>query len=229
MSRLSLQVSYDNKINELRKLIEVEAQKLQKTIEAKDSALLELNKLREHKTTLNRVLVDLEKQIKEKQENLNQIIEKESNFLSSIKKETEKERKTLTETQINLEKVNEELDLLTKLSLELEKFVKKEGDVRIQYLDIKEKLENSIKQYENIVKTSKTEKESINREGKELDAYKEYVIDVYGKLASYVKVANETIKYVNDYLEENGTPIQFELPPGEIIKIDFNNFNKKPK
>jgi chromosome segregation ATPase len=227
MSRLSLQVGYDKKIKELGDLIQAEAQKLQKVLEAKDSALLETRKLKEQKTSLEIVLVSLENKIKEKENNLNQLIEREGIFLSSIKKEINQEKDKLKETKSLLEEKNLDLDSLTKLSFELNKFIEKEGDIRIQYLDQKQKLDKAQDEYKEISKEAKTEKEFLEIKNKELDSYKEYVINLYGKLASYVKTANDSIKFVNTYFEENGVPIEFKLPPGEIIQVDFDNFNIK--
>ena len=73
------------------------------------------------------------------------------------------------------------------------------------------------------------EKDSLELKNKELDAYKTYLADLYGKLATYVVVAKETVEWVNEELKKKKVPINFGFPPGEILGIDFNNFDKKPK
>lgn len=227
MSRLSVKLEYEKKAAELRKLISVEAIKLQDVVDQKIFALSEINALSSRKTALLGVLAGLEAKIKEKKEELNQLIERELSFVSSIKTETDSKKKKLNDTDKLLEEKNKDLETLTKLSLELNKFIEKEGDIRTQYLKQKEKLEESSKEYNKIENKVKTEKEFLEIKNKELDSYKEYVINLYGKLASYVKTANDTIKFVNNYLEENGVPIEFKLPPGEIMEINFDNFNIK--
>lgn len=227
MSRLSVKLEYEKKAAELRKLISVEAIRLQNVVDQKISALSEINALASRKTDLLGVLASLETKIKEKKDELNQLIERELSFVSSIKIETDSKKKKLNDTDKLLEEKNKDLETLTKLSLELNKFIEKEGDIRIQYLKHKEKLEESSKEWNKIENKVKSEKEFLEIKNKELDSYKEYIINLYGKLASYVKTANDTIKFVNDYLEENGVPIKFKLPPGEIMEINFDNFNIK--
>ena len=109
----------------------------------------------------------------------------------------------------------------------MHRLIKREGEIKIQYLSHKESLINSEKEYKDIKDKLQSEREYLDNKNKELDFYKEYVKAIYGKLASYVNVAKGTIEDINKVIQETGTPIQFDLPPGEIIKIDFNNFDKK--
>ena len=55
---------------------------------------------------------------------------------------------------------------------------------------------------------------------------KSYISNLYGKLASYTRVAKETLEYVNKHLEETGTPLVFRVPEGEKIEINVDNFDK---
>lgn len=228
MSRLSVQVQYDKKIEELHKLIAEEAKKLQNVIDERDFLLLEIKNLSSRKTALGRVIADLETQTKEKQEVLNQLVLRETSFINSAKVELNKEKSSLEEFKKLREKLQEELQGLNKVTSELNRFIQKEGDIKQRYLQEKEKLQQTeTKTKEITIKTSE-ELEKLDRKNKELDIYKQYLTDLYGRIASYIKVAEESVIFVNEFMEKNQVPMKFELPPGEIISIDFNNFDIKP-
>jgi len=227
MSKVSLQVQYDNKISQLRGLIEVEAKKLQDVIEAKDSALLEVRNLGERKAALNKTIGELEEKIKEKQNELDQIIKRELSFVSNIAKELVKEKNSLSEVKETLKVTNAKLSEATIASAEVDNFIKKGSKARILYLEAEQKFKLSEKQYLEFKNKTNEERESLETKNRELDAYKEYIRDLYGKLASYVTVTKETVEYVNELLKKSSVPINFGLPPGEIMEIDFDNFNIK--
>lgn len=68
-------------------------------------------------------------------------------------------------------------------------------------------------------------RKEVQEEMKNLDSTKTYLTDLYGKLAMYVIKAQDMIEYSNDYLEKHGVPIKFQIPDGEIIEVNLDNFN----
>jgi len=228
MSRLSIQVQYDKKIEELHQLLAKEAKKLQYVIDERESVLFEMKNLSRRKMALGKVIADLEKQTKEKKEVLNQLMERESSFVSSVKLELNKEKSSLEEIKKIKDKTKEELKGLNKVTSELNEFIKKEEDVRKKYL--KERKELHLTQNENKKITIDTDSKikELDRKNREMDVYKKYLTDLYGRIASYVKVAQESITSVNEFMEKNEVPLKFELPPGEVININIDNFNIKP-
>ena len=227
MTRLSVYLAAQKKTAEIRTMIETEARKLQDAIEAKDNSLREVASLAERKRLLNKTLNDLEVKIKEKEEAFKQINDKKNDFLSSVKQETIREKKALRETQKILSQTTVQLENLLALSRELEGFIKKHSDTRIKYLEesrVVSELESRRKQ---ILPELQRRHEEIAQEKKDLDGMKTYLSDLYGKLASYTISAKETLEYVNEQLEETGTPIVFRIPEGEIIDINIDNFNKE--
>lgn len=227
MSRLSVQLQYDKKVAELRTLVEKEAKNLHDVLDSKILATSEVKELGERKATLGRILIDLETRIKEKQEGLDQLIEKELVVPQSIAAETKKESVSLLERKESLDKINESIKELNPVAVELEDFIKKESNARLRYIEESKKADDSEKKYKEFLTKTQQERASFENKNKELDAYKNYLVDLYGKMASYVGVMRETLEYVNEELKKTNTPIKFNLPPGEIIEIDFNNFTKK--
>ena len=57
---------------------------------------------------------------------------------------------------------------------------------------------------------------------KEMDAFKQYLTDFYGKVATYTKAAEETIAYINDQVERH-VPLRFKLPK---VPVTMDNFNR---
>jgi chromosome segregation ATPase len=227
MSRLSVKIEYDKKVEQLQKLVQEEAIKLQDVIDQRDEILLNIKELSNRKTALGGVIVDLEKRVKEKEEVLNQLMVKESSFVNSVKIEFNKEKSSLEEIKKIKEKAKEELQGLNKVTSELNEFIKKEGNVKQKYLEEEKKLHFTQKENKEKVLEVNEKLKEFERKNKEFDIYKQYLTDLYGRLASYVKVAQESIVYVNEFMIDNEVPMKFDLPPGEIIKIDFNNFNNK--
>ena len=227
MSKLSSHLKYEAKAKELRKLVDIEALKLQKAVEAKDSALLEVNSLKEKKTLLSNTINNLEIKIKEKQDNLNQLMERENGFLHSTKMELDKEKEALSEVKEKLEEYRKKIEELSKISVELNGFVKKTENIRVLYQKQQEDLNFIEKRHKELEERAEILKKYMISANKELDDYKKYLSDLYGKLASYVTTAKDTILQINEMLEEKKIPIVFDLPPGEVIKINFDNFNIK--
>ena len=225
MSRLSVKIEYDKKVSELREMVDQEAKRLQDVVDKKEGINLEIKILSDKKTILTRGIAGLEQEIKEKQEALNQLVNRESSFVSSVKTELSKEKDDLKQTKDSLGNLTDKLNETKIVASEIDTFIKKEADARVKYLDQEEKLKLSQREFKEIESKTELDMKELVKRTKELDTYKQYISDLYGKLASYVKVANETVESVNSYLKEKNIPMEFGLPPGEIVKIYFNNFN----
>lgn len=228
MSRLSVKLEYDKKVAELVSMVESKAKELQNVTEAKDVAILEVRQLGERKAALGKVLVVLEGKIKEAQEHLDQTVAREGHFVSSVKVELKKEKDSLKEVSETLEKTTERVNEMSPIAKELEQFLEKESTAQAKWLEAEKKLNASVKQYLDMKAQADADREDIAKQNQAQDAYKNYLTDFYGKLATYVRVAKETVEWVDEELEKRGVPVRFDLPPGEIMQIDFNNFNKKP-
>lgn len=226
VSRLEAKLKYDEKIAELHGLIQAETKKLQDVIEQKDSSLRDVAQLIERKARLVKEFVVVENKIIEAERILKETIDRKTKFIETAKQELVKEKNNVREAKELLVSLSEEVKQLHHVVTEYKNFIAKEHDAHKRYIQEKEKLDSATKQKDEFLLLIQKQRESIDKEKKDLDAMKVYISDLYGKLASYVTVAKETIEDVNKTLEEKNVPLHFDLPPGEILKIDFNNFNK---
>lgn len=223
-SRLQNRLQYDAKAAELRSLIETEAKKLQNITESKDIALRELKELTEKKTTLNHQIAVLESKNKEAEDHLAGMVEKENKTIDSLKAEWKKERARLEENQNLLISANKKLEALSGVVGEIEDFIQKESNARERYLEQHRKLVE-VEEKQNKLALDITQKTQwLEEEKRSMDITKEYLKGLYGKLATYVVVAKETVEQVNEALKEN-VPLHFGSP-GKVVQIDFDNFNK---
>lgn len=218
---------YEKKISELRGLIETEAKNYQNVLESKDIALKEIADTRKEKARIETVISDLLIEQTEAEEALKQTIEKKTAFVESTKVELKKEKQALKETTDILSETSQKVSELLPVVKEIETFISKESDARERFLQAENIFITSKQKTEKIVSQAKKEKDEVIEKTKSLDTLKTYVSKLYGKLATYVVVAKETLEYVNETLEKKEIPLQFEIPDGEeILKIGFDNFNK---
>jgi len=227
MSHLTVKLEYDRKVAELQEMVAKEAKKLQDTVDVRDAVILEMKQLSNHKTIMLRGIAGLDEEIKKKTNILNQLIVTEESYISSSKKELNKEKESLVNTKHQLSELTDKLSELNLVAKEINQFIELEADARNKYLEEKEKLEISKRTSKKISENVTKALEKADKKNRELDNYKQYIADLYGKLATYVRVARETVETANSYFKENGVPIEFGLPPGEIVKIDFDKFNIK--
>jgi chromosome segregation ATPase len=229
MSKVSVKLEYDRKVAELQERVAKEAKNLQSVLNEKEAITKQVYCLIERKQFLNEQIHNLEINLKGKEDSINEIIKKESEFLSSIKEEQKKEANILKEIKKELSELEIYLSEKKNVISELNEFIKKERDVRERFIIEDEKLQNSLTISKQITKEVGEKLESLEIKNRDVDSLKQYVADLYGKMASYVRVMNETIEYVNEFLNKNKIPLEFELPAEEKIKISFDNFNEKPK
>ncbi len=219
---------YEKKILELRGLIQTEAKNYQNVLEAKDIALKEIKDTREEKSRIEGVISKLEKKQAEAEEALKQTIEKKTAFVESTKVELKKEKKALKETTDILSETSEKVSELMPVVKEIEKFLSKESDARERFLRAETIFITAKEKTEKIVNQAQKEKAEVKEKHDSFEGLKTYVTKLYGKLAIYVKVATETLEYVNETLEKKEVPLRFEIPEGEkILKVGFDNFNKQ--
>lgn len=225
-SKLENQIKYDAKVAELRGLIETEARKLQDAIEAKDCALRDVLELGERKSRLAKEIVELEGKKKEELKALEQAIARNSKFAEASAEELKKEKDALKAILQVISDNRLKMEELGKIVKDTELFVSKESEARSRFLDQQSKLTTSEKRHKELDSKIRNEEKQILEDKRSLDDMKAYLQDLYGKLAIYTEVAKDTIEYVNKHMEETGTPLQFHLPPGEILQVDFDNFQK---
>lgn len=227
MSRLDVQLRNEKKVAELTGQIQKTAKELQNVIESRDLALQDVKTLGERKATLSWILNNLEIQIKEKKQALSELFDKENHFNDSIKQEQAREKLSLKDTQNVLEKTKDRLNEASVVKNELENFLKKESNAREKYLLVSDQLSESERKYLEFEKKYQGGNESLIKANEGLDAYKKYLSDLYGKLATYVSMAKSTLDHINEELSTKKVPFFFKLPPDEIIEINFDNFNIK--
>lgn len=218
---------YEKKILELRGLVQTEAKNYQNVLEAKDIALKEIRETREEKSRIEGVIAKLEKQKTEEEDALKQTIAKKTAFIESAKTELKKEKAALKETTDILSETSERVSELMPVVKEIETFISKESDARERFLQAETIFKTSKAKTEKIVGEAQKEKAELEEKRQSYEGLKTYVSDLYGKLASYVVLAKETLNYVNETLEQKEIPLEFEIPDGEeILKINIDNFNK---
>lgn len=227
MSRLSVKLQYDKKMAELREMIESEAKRLQDVVDLKEAAIFEIKELARRKSIILNGLADLDQEVASRKNTLNHLINTESSFVSSVKVELNKEKESLEDAKKEFGQVSEKLKESNKVAGEITTFIEKEKNVRDRYLEEKEKLRVSEASSKIISKKVSDELEELSVKNREMDAYKQYLTDLYGKLASYARVAKETVEFANDYFEKHGIKLKFALPPDKIAEVNFDNFNKK--
>ena len=199
---------------------------LQETIQRKDQVFVPIKAERQkEKTKLHNIREELKK--KEAHRDLCELVEGKERVLLSIKEQTAQAKKKLTEMQNISQKASGELENLLRVSGELQKFVDGRDVIKKQFLEEQERLGKSRHEHTVITAETTKQKQEISQEKKELDTMREYVADFYGKVASYVRSAKETLEYVNEQLEEKGTPVTFRIPEGEILEINIDNFDKE--
>lgn len=218
---------YERKILELRGLVAEEAKKLQNVIESKDSALKAVREAGEEKSRIERLISKITQDQKEAEEALLETISRKTKFIESSKSELKREQTALEDTRLILTETSQKVSELMPVVKELEIFITKESDARERFLQAETIFHTSKEKAEKIISKIETEKSEIEEKRQSFEGFKTYVSNLYGKLASYVKVAEQTIEYVNQTLAEKGTPIQFEIPSEEIINISINDFDKK--
>lgn len=227
MSKLAVQVQYQEKTAELRKMVETEAKNLQDIIDAKESALLEVRTLGERKVLLNKTLLDLEKKTEETQEFLEQLIKKNANYSEQAKQDYDRDQEKIKGNKDLLSKIDSKLEYLFKVSSEVGSFIGRESDSREKYLVQRDKLDKAEAKFKEIEHKLDLERKEIEQGKRELDVTKKYLTELYGKVATYVKVMEETIELVNESLKNNEVPIHFNLPKNKVLEVDFDNFNKQ--
>ena len=227
MSKLSVQLEYDRKIKELHSLVEQEAKKLQNEIDKRNETLFEIKRLSDKKIVIVNVLSDLEGKVVEKEKHLNRLIDMEQEFLSSIKKEQNREKEKYLVIKRDLGGLDKRVEETRGVVEEINSFLKKNKNARSDFIKESAKLDIvkgvSRKMIDRVVQ----ELEKIDKRNDDLDRYKRYILDIYGKMASYVKVMNETVEYVNMSLKNNEIPIRFGALKDKIFEIDINNFQEQ--
>ena len=100
-----------------------------------------------------------------------------------------------------------------------------EREIR-ELIERKATLSRTIATMEGELKGMREEKEKMAQEKADLDIFKEFLNKLLAKLGSYKQAVDETVKYANENLKEHGVPMTFGLAPGEIVEINFDNFDK---
>jgi chromosome segregation ATPase len=225
-SRLDLAVSYEKKTAELRSRVEEQAKILQNTVEAKDNALREVQSLGERKSELRKELASIENQIAEARLNLHNEIQARTKYIESAKVELEKEKVALAEVGKEVIAERDKLAELKRITEELSKFISSASQAREDYLGAKGKLDEAVRTEKEIMFKVSKEKAEMSQEKQDLDNFKTYVINFYGRLGTYHQLVRQITEHLHQLLKENKVPMQFGLPPDRITKVPFEEFEK---
>src|SRR3990167_10106975 len=141
MNRLQSKLQYEAKQLELRKMVEVEARKLQDVFDSKTLLLSELNELAKKKAKLLVTIQNLEVKIKENNEALTNEITTQTEFIEKSHLRNRQERQQLEDKRIDFNQ--EIIDTRNRLENELKRriteteTVKQELDKGVKHLEEK--------------------------------------------------------------------------------------------
>lgn len=220
MARVS-NTPYVDKIADLNKQVNEEARKLQKLQEGKDNFLKDFSEIVGKKARLLKQISALEQKVLEEKDVLGEIKDTKRYLVNAVKVELKQETEKLKTTNHHLAELSLRTEELESIVLELSKFIDKNKEARQEYLTEKEKLENVKK--ENIVISTDTLKKSeeVVKQNKQLDDYRQAMIDWSGRLTTGLHKVREATKELNERLDKEGIPVVFDLPPEQKITVPF--------
>ena len=209
----------------LNEQIAVKRQELQDIENQKATGLEEIRQIAEKKQKLLGVIENLQSEVSNAQEVLNTAINRQSHFLESSETERKAQIQKLDSVKTHLENINSLIKESEPVAKELLKFVKKNKTAREKYLKQSAKLSKAETKYKAVQSEFKAKLADIKSGKQDLNGLKSYLEDLYGRLASYVSAAKDTLEYINAEMEKNGVPMRFGLPEGQILEIDMFNFD----
>ena len=219
--------SYEKKILELRTRRDDEARLFNKMVEAKETAIREHREWVERKALLVKQVEKLKSEIIEKEEHLQQILDRKNAFLDNAKLDLKRERESVNEARKIHRKTTDELEAILPVVKEFKEFIEKEQNARQRWQEEQSKADKAETTYKEVSQKTEQGKAELLTKEREMEIKKTYLVNLYGKLATYVVTAKETIEYVNEYLEKNGIPMKFNVPGNEIIEVTLDNFNQQ--
>ena len=194
----------------IKDLIQEELNRISELKNSKALTFKELNVSVAKRNELSGKIAELER---DSQGILTTISETISNSISN-------ESLSLERTDRFFEAYTSRLKDLEKQATELEEYVAKEKNAHDRFIAEETKLSEAIKSRDAAITKAEEETKRIQEQTRGLDGLKTYLTDFYGKVATYVKVANETVEEVNKALAEKKVPLKFDHVP----KIDLSNF-----
>lgn len=228
MTRLSNHLRAQRKVAEIADMIEREAARLQDASEAKESEIRAVRVLIDRKARLVSEIAALEQDIKGRKAHIVSLTNQKKEALASHKKQAEQERKRLRTASKELEKVLEQIANVQVIANDLQQSILQVERKRQEYREVHDKAAKARKEYKEVHPRIEKEKVEIVAAERGLASMNQTVMDMYGKLASYVQTAKKTLKYVNEELEKQDIPVVFDVPEGDIIEIDIDNFDDDP-
>lgn len=216
-----------NPVEELAKRVNEKARELQNVQESVDAAHRKIADLQQHEQRLRKDADALEAQIKERREALDALIQLEYKFLSNIKTERSKESEALEKIRKGISELSQEQSVLGMMTDDARTFAAYRDEYKKEYLDVKAKFEAAEQAKQEALRMTETLFRDASVRQKEMDYFKQNLTDFYGKVATFVRTAEETLEFVNQELERKGTPIRFAIPEGQIMEFTLENFNKQ--
>ena len=209
----NLSISYTDKISELNSQLNEEARKLQKLDEQKDNFLKEFAEIVGRKSALLAQIGVLENKVSAEKALLEETKDTKKAFIDSAKVELKQETEKLKSVQEHISLLSEELQNLEIVAAELHSFLDKKKEARLEYLTEKEKLDNVKKTHDIISKKALKTSKEIEEKNKQLDDYRKNMTDWSGRLTTGLYKVREATKELNERLDKEGIPVEFDLPP----------------
>ena len=213
--------SYDKKKEELQGIVSKEAKILQEVSEQKETSQLEVNTLSDRKTTLNTELSGLNEEIPKAHKTLKDEVKRKAQFKETSNKELVQDKEKITFAKNYLGELTSKIQELGVVAKELKEYVVKQEDARVSYLAEKEKLDSTIAKEGLLSEKAKVEMSQLEEKNNQLDDYRGKMKDMYGQLTTTLGYVRQMTEAMNERMEEEGVPYEFELPPKKITKIPF--------
>lgn len=218
----------ENEIATIHQALRTEVQKKEALIQSIKSAYQnELITLEARKAQLKNKNLQLEQDVQYSAQLLEAEQVKQEEMVVSLKREQKQEQERLQVIKQTLEQLINQITELKPVAKELQNFVLRELKAREKYLTEQTKLNKAEQRYVVITKDITKQQAMIAEEKQAVDGMKDYAKDLYGRLASYVRVAKETIAYVNEELVKHNAPLRFSPPPDNLLIVDMYNFDKE--
>ena len=202
--------------------VNLKARELQGLNESVDLAKAKLAELATSERRLGAEMTELEQKVKEKKGALGELAEKELALVAHVEKELSDKNISLAVATTCLEDVNKKLAETSGLLKERQDYLSKTEKAREEYVTQKSLLDQAMTDYLAITTKAKEELAQVAKEKTEMGEYKTYLDEFYGKVATYVATAKDTLEVVNEALAK-GTKLRFKVP-NDLMTMD--NFNK---
>lgn len=202
--------------------IEIKARELQGVLESVDSGKRRVTELQEQEQRLTREREQIEEDLYARREELDRLAGLEISLLADLKANVVKEEdrlRALLKNNKDLERENESLQVVV---AEAKEYASKAEEYRLLFLEHKGRYDAAETKSKADTERSETAIKALDEKQRAYDAFKEYLTEFSGKVATYTRTAQGLLEDVNERLAKH-IPMHFR-PPAEPVTMD--NFTK---